>query len=250
MITVTNVSLPKATFVKLQPQSVDFLEISNPRAVLEHALRNYSCVSLGDVIQIPYNDKNYHFELKAVEPAPAACIIETDCNVDFDAPIGYKEPCPSSAETVATSSGETIETSDAADGEQTTPAHTGIRVVDGCIIRPDPGSVPSESVTVAERTGATGVQKNAAIPEVAPEVAYWGSAGSGARLDGKKAPTLDTPTVSATPAPPTALEQREGKTVAGETVPASAPTKPVVGKRKNKKVGNKYSRLKANAAFK
>jgi hypothetical protein len=45
LLTVTNVSLPKATFVKLQPQHVGFLEIHNP-----------------------------------------------DCNVDFDAPVGYKEP--------------------------------------------------------------------------------------------------------------------------------------------------------------
>lgn len=92
LLTVTNVSLPKATFVKLQPQHVDFLEISNPRAVLEHSLRNFSCVTKGDVICLPYNSKNYHFELKEVKPQDAACIIETDCNVDFDAPVGYKEP--------------------------------------------------------------------------------------------------------------------------------------------------------------
>lgn len=92
VISVTNVSLPKATFVKLQPQHVDFLEITNPRAVLEHALRNFSCVTKGDVICVPFNSKNYHFELKEVKPKDAACIIETDCNVDFDAPVGYKEP--------------------------------------------------------------------------------------------------------------------------------------------------------------
>lgn len=92
VISVTNISLPKATFVKLQPQHVDFLEITNPRAVLEHALRNFSCVTKGDVICIPYNSKNFHFELKEVKPEDAACIIETDCNVDFDAPVGYKEP--------------------------------------------------------------------------------------------------------------------------------------------------------------
>jgi hypothetical protein len=30
-------------------------------------------------------------ELKEVQPQDAACIIETDCNMDFDAPVGYKE---------------------------------------------------------------------------------------------------------------------------------------------------------------
>jgi len=91
LLTVTNVSLPKATFVKLQPQHIDFLEISNPRAVLEHALRNFSCVTKGDVICVPYNSRNYHFMLQQVQPEDAACIIETDCNVDFDAPLGYKD---------------------------------------------------------------------------------------------------------------------------------------------------------------
>jgi ubiquitin fusion degradation protein 1 len=32
LITVTNVTLPKAKFVKFRAQSCDFLEISNPRA--------------------------------------------------------------------------------------------------------------------------------------------------------------------------------------------------------------------------
>jgi len=91
VISVTNVSLPKATFVKLQPQHKDFLDITNPRAVLEHALRNFSCVTRGDIICIPHNGRNYHFELQEVEPRDAACIIETDCNVDFAAPVGYKD---------------------------------------------------------------------------------------------------------------------------------------------------------------
>mmetsp|Transcript_1019 Transcript_1019/g.1297 ORF Transcript_1019/g.1297 Transcript_1019/m.1297 type:complete len:327 (+) Transcript_1019:124-1104(+) len=91
MILVKNVSLPKATFCKLKPQSVDFLEISNPRAVLEHTLRGYSCVTKGDVVCIPYNDRNYYLEIKEVKPADAACIIETDCNVDFEEPVGYQE---------------------------------------------------------------------------------------------------------------------------------------------------------------
>lgn len=91
IITVANISLPKATFVKFQPQHKDFLDITNPRAVLEHALRNFSCVTKGDTICIPYNGQNYYFELQEVEPMDAACIIETDCNVDFAAPLGYEE---------------------------------------------------------------------------------------------------------------------------------------------------------------
>jgi ubiquitin fusion degradation protein 1 len=36
---VRNVSLPKGTYVKLQPHTTDFINISNPKAVLETTLR-------------------------------------------------------------------------------------------------------------------------------------------------------------------------------------------------------------------
>jgi ubiquitin fusion degradation protein 1 len=226
LLTVRNVSLPKATFVKLQPQSVDFLEISNPRAVLEHALRNYSCVTLHDVIQIPYNGKNYHFELKEVKPSPAACIIETDCNVDFDAPVGYQEPekvfpngaaaaatggggsqhpsaCPSPVSTTSSIPG-VEEQGTGQDGSAAAKRPPGIRIVNGRIIRPDDNNDGAMTTSqhsnvssefIAERTGSTGVQKNAAIPVAAPTIDYWAvHAGDGARrLDGKPpAPLKDT----------------------------------------------------------
>lgn len=207
LITVTNVSLPKATFVKLQPQSTDFLEISNPRAVLEHALRNYSCVTVSDVIQIPYNNKNYQFELKDVQPGPAACIIETDCNVDFDAPVGYVEPerpsqasslrssaCPSpdTATTASTNGGAAMDTTSnttTTDEASKKAKPRGIRIVDGQIVRPEDdyknGSGPVTDM-LADQLGSTGVQKNAAIVATAPESEYWAvTAGDGARLDGK-----------------------------------------------------------------
>lgn len=92
LLSVKNVSLPKATFVKFKPQSTDFLDISNPRAVLEKQLRTFSCVTAGDQICLPYNNKRYYLEVQEVKPQEAACIIECDCNVDFNAPVGYTEP--------------------------------------------------------------------------------------------------------------------------------------------------------------
>jgi ubiquitin fusion degradation protein 1 len=276
VITVNNVSLPKATFVKLQPQSVDFLEISNPRAVLEHALRNFSCVTKGDIIQIPYNNKNYHFALKEVKPQDAACIIETDCNVDFDAPVGYKEPDYSAAGSATPSASEqrssacpsptTLSTASSATNnnpeEDSKPA--GIRIVNGQILRPDDMDVdqgPSTSM-MADRAGTTGVQKNAAIPDEAPEIDYWAvNAGDGARLDGKAAALKDkdgnevdvrklraeaaarrAETLAASQA---SMGASSGKTLTGEAAPEpQTPAGPVapVSKRKTK-VGGKYSRL-------
>ena len=54
LISVKNVSLSKATFVKFRAQNVDFLEISNHRAVLEVTLRKFTCLSEGDQICISH----------------------------------------------------------------------------------------------------------------------------------------------------------------------------------------------------
>lgn len=90
-MTVKNVSLSKATFVKFRAQSVDFLEVSNPRALLEVTLRKYTCLTVGDVICIPHGRKQFFLEVREVQPNGAASIIETDCNVDFEEPLGYKD---------------------------------------------------------------------------------------------------------------------------------------------------------------
>ena len=65
MIGIESVSLPVATFSKFQPSSPEFLDISNPKAVLENTLRNFACLTTGDVIAIKYNDKT--FELTVLE---------------------------------------------------------------------------------------------------------------------------------------------------------------------------------------
>lgn len=38
ILNIQNISLPKASFVKIRPQSQDFLDITNPRAVYVQAL--------------------------------------------------------------------------------------------------------------------------------------------------------------------------------------------------------------------
>lgn len=224
VISVKNVSLPKATFVKLQPQHVDFLEITNPRAVLEHALRNFSCVTKGDVICVPYNDKNYHFELKDVKPMNAACIIETDCNVDFDAPIGYKEPVTSPNEVsdsgnssdfanitkrgayatnhdnnsslqAGTNESFNMPRNTSFENSSRETEDSGVKIIEGQILRRDDtdltaagrGVINAATTIMAERSGATGVQGNSAIAVKAPSIDYWAlNAGNGARLDGRK----------------------------------------------------------------
>ena len=66
--TISSVTLPKGTFVKLQPHSKDFLDISNPKAVLERTLRGYSCLTKGDTICLPYNNKKYYINIVEAKP--------------------------------------------------------------------------------------------------------------------------------------------------------------------------------------
>nr|KAG5687620.1 hypothetical protein BaRGS_020021 [Batillaria attramentaria] len=80
LVQVENVSLSVATFAKFQPQSPDFLDITNPKAVLENALRNFACLSQGDVVAIKYNDKVYELCVLETKPGKAVSIIECDMN--------------------------------------------------------------------------------------------------------------------------------------------------------------------------
>ncbi|KAA3456696.1 ubiquitin fusion degradation protein 1-like protein [Gossypium australe] len=91
IVLVKSASLAKATYVKLQPHTMDFLDISNPKAILEITLRSYSCLTVGDTIMVPYNDKKYYIDIVEAKPSPAVSVIETDCEVDFAPPLDYKE---------------------------------------------------------------------------------------------------------------------------------------------------------------
>ena len=86
-------SLKKATYVKFRPQTKDFLDISNPKAVLEKSLRTYSCMTKGDRICIPYNDKKYYTTFWKFD---RRCSVDyrDRCIIDFAPPADYVEPEP------------------------------------------------------------------------------------------------------------------------------------------------------------
>ncbi|KAL0266957.1 UNVERIFIED_CONTAM: hypothetical protein PYX00_009359 [Menopon gallinae] len=91
-LTVESVQLPVATFSRFQPQSEDFLDITNPQAVLENCLRSFACLTTGDIIAFSYNSKIYEVCVLETQPGSAVSIIECDMTVEFAPPLGYKEP--------------------------------------------------------------------------------------------------------------------------------------------------------------
>ena len=148
----------------------------------------------------------------------------------------------------------------------------GIRIVNGKVIRPEDSNQQQPTTSLlAERTGATGVQRNAAIPQAAPEVDYWAvQAGDGARLDGKAPSVLKDKEgnevdirkiraeAAARRAEAAAKAQSSSLTGVGKSLNGAqvsepekqaAPAAPV-SKRKTR-LGGKYSRLKQSGmAFK
>lgn len=95
MIQIKTTSLELARLVKLQPQSTNFLDISDPKAVLERAFRNFAALTKGDVFNFEYNDTVYDVAVLEVKPETekmGVCMIETDVSVDFAPPVGYVEP--------------------------------------------------------------------------------------------------------------------------------------------------------------
>jgi ubiquitin fusion degradation protein 1 len=118
LLQVKSTDIPLGTFIKLQPQDSSFLEISDPKAVLENAFRNFSCLTSGDIFTFLYNDNVYSvavLETKPEHPSKAICTIETDLSVDFAPPVGYQEPqrtsgtsTPRSGKGVMTGKGGTL----------------------------------------------------------------------------------------------------------------------------------------------
>jgi len=94
-IRVLGAILPKGKMVKIQAQNLDFLEVSDPKAVLESALRQFAVLSKGDMIEITYNSMTFEFLIMETTPeGPGISVIDTDLEVDFATPKGYVEPPP------------------------------------------------------------------------------------------------------------------------------------------------------------
>ncbi|KRX79611.1 Ubiquitin fusion degradation protein 1 -like protein [Trichinella sp. T6] len=92
MIQIESVDLPVGTYVKLKPQDSRFVGLANPSVLLELKLRNYACLTKGDMIAIEYNDKVMEFLVQELRPTDAVSIIECDINVRRSAKLAPSLP--------------------------------------------------------------------------------------------------------------------------------------------------------------
>jgi ubiquitin fusion degradation protein 1 len=227
LITVKNVSLAKASFVKFRAQSVDFLEVSNPRALLEVSLRKFTCLTVGDTICIPYSGKKFFLDVREVQPNGAASIIETDCNVDFEEPLGYKDSKYAQYEREAKE--KQAKANDASSGG----ANGAATSVGGGVVRP--------------------LQRARAEPteaELAAAAAFKPFTGAAKRIDGKLPAAAQEAKLAGLPTPSSASTGANGSVSAGSSAKAVSkndePAAPVYQSR----IGDKYSKKKtAVSAF-
>ncbi|KAL8532606.1 hypothetical protein ACS0TY_008986 [Phlomoides rotata] len=83
--------LSRGVFMKLQPHTTSFIELANPKSVLEQGLRGFTCLSRGDTFMIKHGERDFYFDVLEVAPGDAISLIDTDCVLDFAPPLDYKE---------------------------------------------------------------------------------------------------------------------------------------------------------------
>ena len=89
-------SMPKGEKIVLQPHECAFVKLDEPIKVLQHRLRLYYCLSMGDTIEIMFADKLYKFDVVKTKPSKYIKIVESNVIVEFmealDEPRKYLPP--------------------------------------------------------------------------------------------------------------------------------------------------------------
>ena len=88
------IALPiRGSYIKLKPHKTAFIELNDPKAILENNLsKNYTVLTKGETISIKYMNDTYYIDVVECEPADTIHITNSDINLDFDEPIDYVEP--------------------------------------------------------------------------------------------------------------------------------------------------------------
>ena len=80
----------KGSYVKLQPHQKEFIQLSDPKALLEQIMsQDYPVVTENHTIAINHKALNriFYIDIIKTEPGPVIQIINTDINVEFDVPL-------------------------------------------------------------------------------------------------------------------------------------------------------------------
>lgn len=92
-VEIEKVSLDQGSYIKLRPHKTAFINLSNPKEILEKVMSSdYPVVSQGQTIEIYYEEIKYLIDIVETKPDVSISIINTDINIDFEEPLDYVEP--------------------------------------------------------------------------------------------------------------------------------------------------------------
>jgi len=92
-VTIEYINPPGGSYIKLKPHKTEFIELPDPKQILEHIMsKDYPVVTKGQTIVINYKDMNYRIDVVDTQPFETIKIINTDLDLDFDQPHDYVEP--------------------------------------------------------------------------------------------------------------------------------------------------------------
>ncbi|KAA8894916.1 ubiquitin fusion degradation protein UFD1-domain-containing protein [Sphaerosporella brunnea] len=96
LVQIKSTAIPSGSFIKLQPESTSFITaISDPKGVLENALRRFLTLTKGDKFQFLYKGNIFEIAVLDVKPqhqSGGISCLDTDLEVDFAPPLDYVEP--------------------------------------------------------------------------------------------------------------------------------------------------------------
>ena len=85
-------NVPLGAYIKIKPFEKAFIELTDPKAVLERYIsRNYPILSQGEVMIINHADTQYHIEVVECKPEKTIQTTNCDINVDFEKPVDMVE---------------------------------------------------------------------------------------------------------------------------------------------------------------
>jgi ubiquitin fusion degradation protein 1 len=116
-LNINSVTLDKGSSIKLRPQSEKFFKISNPKALLERHLRNFTTLYQGEIITIQYLGRIFDIDVLETQPDYAINIIDTDINLEFVNMFDEDEPHIKSP-TYAVESHDKSELDDSSDSDE------------------------------------------------------------------------------------------------------------------------------------
>tara|TARA_Y100000590_G_scaffold44185_1_gene47042 strand:- start:7333 stop:8112 length:780 start_codon:yes stop_codon:yes gene_type:complete len=92
-IEIINYELPKAESITFKPFTSNFLSIKNPKVYLEaHLKKHYTVLFKNQIISTIYGKTFINIEILDTQPDNIVSILETDVNVEFEAPYDYIDP--------------------------------------------------------------------------------------------------------------------------------------------------------------